>query len=87
MLHLGVDNDVIVYEAGTKHEIQCATPMTHCYTKMSQQTTQLHVLFDVGSPFLVEPVVQDNVIHIDVDEEHTILPHLDFDFVNSEHPS
>ena len=83
ILHPGADNGVIICEAGTKHGTQCATPMTHCYMRMSQQSTQLRVPFDVDNPFVVEPVVQDNVIHIDVDEEHTPLPHLDSIFVDS----
>ena len=87
MLHPGVDDGVIVCEVGTKHGTQCATPMAHCYTRMSQQTIQLHVPSDVDSPFVVELVMQYNVIHIDINEELTPLPHLDSIFVDSKYPS
>ena len=87
LLHPGVDDGIIVRKAGTKHGTNRSTPMAHAYSRMSQQTTRLHVPSDVGSPFVVEPVVQDNVLHIDIDEEHTHLPHLDSILVDSEHPS
>ena len=50
MLHPIVDDGVIVCEVGTKHSTQCDTSiMAHCYMRMSQQTTQLYVLSDMGN--------------------------------------
>jgi len=79
MLHHEVHDGVIVREVGTIHGTQRTTPTAHCYTRMSQQTTQLHIPSDVGST--------DVVIHIDIDEEHNPLIILDSIFVDSEHPS
>ena len=70
MLHPGIDDGVIVREAGTRHGTQRGTPVARCYSRLSQQTTQIYVPDDVGSQFDVEPVVQEDVLRLDVDEEH-----------------
>ena len=87
MLHLGIEDGAIVHEAGTRHGTQRGTSMKHCYVQLSQQTTEIHVPEDVGSPFEVEHVVQENVLQIDVDEEHTPLTHVDPVVVVLENPS
>ena len=61
--------------------------MKDCYARLSQQTTEIHVPDDVGSPIEVKPVVQANVLHDDDDEEHTPLTPLDTVVVGSENPS
>ena len=86
MLHLGIEDGAIVCEASTRHGTQCGTPKKHCYARLLQQTTEIHVLDDVGTPFKVEHVVHDNVLQVDVNEEHTILTHMDPLFVDSENP-
>ena len=83
VLHPKVEDGVIVREAGTKHGTQFATPMAHCYTRMLQQIIQLHVPSDVDNTIVVEPVVQESVIHINFDEEHTSLTHVNPMFVDS----
>ena len=87
MLHLGVDDGVIVCEAGPKHSVQHGIPMAQCYMQLSQQTTKLHTLSNMTSPAATEHVVHDNVIHIDVDEEHALLTPRDPIFIDLEHPS
>lgn len=86
VLHLGIDDGVIVNKAGTKHSVQHATPMAQCYTWLSQQNTELHTLSNVTNPATAELVVHDNVIHVDVDEEHTPLTPRDPIFIDSEYP-
>ena len=87
MLHPRIVDGAVVREGGTRYGIQRGTPMKHCYARLSQQTIEIHVLDDVGTPFEVEHVVQDNVLQVDVDEEHTPLTHVDPLFVDSENPS
>jgi hypothetical protein len=39
--------------------------------QLLQQATSLHAPSNVTSPVVLEPMVHDNIIHIDVDDEHT----------------
>ena len=86
MLHPGIVDGAIVREGGTRYGTQRGTPIKHCYARLSQQTIEIHVPDDVGTPFEVEHVVQDNVLQVDVDEEHTPLTHVDPLFVDSKNP-
>jgi hypothetical protein len=87
MLHLGIEDCVIVCEAGTRHGTQRGTPVAHCHSRLSQQTTEIYVPDDVGNQFNVEPVVQDNVLRHDVVEEHSFPTPDDHNFVDSQNPS
>lgn len=87
MLHPGIEDGAIVREAGTRHGTQRDTPMKHVYARLSQQTTEIHVPDGVGSPFEVDTVVQDNVLQLDVDAEHTPLTPVEPQVVDSENPS
>ena len=87
MLNPGIEDGAIVREAGTRHGTERGTPMKHCYARLSQQTTEIYVPDDVGTPFDVETVVQDNVLQVDVEEGNTPLTPVEPLFVDSEIPS
>ena len=84
MLHPGFVDGAIVREAGTRHGTLRGTPIATCYAGLSQQSTEIYVPDDVAAPLQVQPVVEDNVLQLDIDEEHTTLGPL---HVDSENPS
>ena len=87
MLHPGIQDGLIVREAGTRHGTQRGTPMKHVYKRISQQTTQPHVPDGQDNPKEVETVVQDNVLHEDDDAGFTPLTPVEPLSIDSENPS
>ena len=58
MLHPDVEDGVIFREAGTKHGIDRATPLSQCFTRPTQQ------------PIPLDADLHDNKLHIRDDEGH-----------------
>ena len=64
MLHPNVDDGIMVFEAGTKHGVDRATPMSQSFTNLSQHSTHIHTALDAATIANVDDVLQDTNIHV-----------------------
>ena len=58
MLHPNVDDGIMVLEAGTKHGVDRATPMSKFVTNLSQHSTDIHIAPDAATTANVDDVLQ-----------------------------
>ena len=70
MLHPNVDDGTMVLEAGTKHGVDRATPMSQSFTNLSQHSIHIQTASGAATDANVVDVLQDTTIHVGSSDVH-----------------